>query len=236
MRIVEIPDCGVGNAASTEEMMELLFGLATMQDVHGDGVQLGAWTRVGDRGFHFRRTIKTDTPYPSGMPTALCCALGSHGSHGASEDRRRRLRMTVGQRIECIPSARADPVAHRQRCAKCHFRSACGAEVDAVAEFDADVDVDVYLVRNSVRLHVLGAELCKVIPAFRISRDRASGRMTLGAAVKLYAILPPPLDKLCEGFVASVCKAEVDLYVDSVRRRDRRDGRLLSGEVEDIRM
>jgi hypothetical protein len=127
MRIVEIPDRGVGDAASTDDMMDLVFGLATMQDVHGDGVRVGAWTRVGDSGFHFCRTITTDTPYPSGMPTALCCALGGGGASADDRRRLRRLRMTVGQRIERIPSSRADPVAHRQRCAKCHFRS--GAEV-----------------------------------------------------------------------------------------------------------
>ena len=97
-----------------------------------------------------------------------------------------------------------DPDHRRRLCRKNHFST--------------DVAGCAFLVQNKVRMHFVGAEFCKVKPTFRVSRDPASGRVTFAAAVKVYALLPPPLDKICEGFMERVCASELGAYIGQLQK------------------
>jgi hypothetical protein len=220
MRLIEVVDTDIGIVESDKAMMMVFLGINTMRMVHGDGVEIGRWTdkdgsfrksdgideapfRIDEAPFgideapsgnesDFRkrchRVIKTDTPYPTGMPAVLCAFGGGD-----------RLKMTVRQLVE--------PVTRPRQLKDCFFKA---PPPDAGAW-------NTYMLKNRVRMHVVGSDLCKVKPTFRISRNKSSGCVTIGAAVKMYAILPPPLDKICEGFMAAVCISEINLYVESAR-------------------
>ena len=70
---------------------------------------------------------------------------------------------------------------------------------------------------NKVRIHVLGAELCCVRPEFRFAMNPETKNLTFGCKIKMYAVLPPPLDKICEHFMLQTCKSEIALYIESMR-------------------
>jgi hypothetical protein len=196
MKVLEIPDTFIGCVRSMPDFLEVCFGEKTMQAVHGPGVQMDAWKMTKSTqecvSLGATRTLRTDTPFPSDMPAVLRAFGGGD-----------KLRMTVRQHL--LPLAHHSKEAQTRICARRHFKSDIGSGIS-------------FLVRNDVRLHVLGAEFCKVMPTFRMTMEPTSGRCSIGAAIKMYAILPPPLDKICERFMENVCRTEVQLYVESAAR------------------
>ena len=164
------------------ECDELLPTMRQQQPQQQQQQQRRRWRRR-----HPVRLLRTDTPFPSGMPMTLCALVGGSTN---------RMRMTVRQQMD-INSGMQDNI--------------------------------VITVQHKIRMHVVCAELVRIKPTFiftlsPIPREGASDEeggcewaLTFGCHVKLYAILPPPLDKVCEGFMVSTCRNEVDLYMAAIR-------------------
>jgi hypothetical protein len=75
-----------------------------------------------------------------------------------------------------------------------------------------------YDVKNSIRMHFLGAELFKLKSAFYLEQ-KDDGHLSFGGRVEHHAILPPPLNGIAEGFMKQQSEREVDHYMSVVTRR-----------------
>lgn len=69
-------------------------------------------------------------------------------------------------------------------------------------------------VRNKVKPHVIGAEFIKIKPTFTLS-SMGANRSILNMHCKMYAIMPPPFDKIMEGFMYSSAKINYKWYKDA---------------------
>lgn len=164
VRFLTLSNIPIGMLSSPEDIDRVCMSPTTLQHVHGETVNVGDWQKN-------RRTIKTDTPLPTGFPPVLRAVCGNTD----------RLRMTIQQ--------------HRH----------------------TDPNSGITSVRNKLRMHVLGAELCRVQPMFYFSLD-PQNNLSFGCKIKMYALLPPPLDKICENFMLSVSKSEIALYIEAMRK------------------
>lgn len=70
-------------------------------------------------------------------------------------------------------------------------------------------------VRNSLKLHFIGAELFKIKPSFYLVEKE--GHLFAGGNVEHHAILPPPLNKIAEAFMCRHSQKELELYESIIR-------------------
>lgn len=80
-------------------------------------------------------------------------------------------------------------------------------------------------VKNNVKMHIVGAELSRIEPQFRFTRNKRSGAVHGEAHVRVNAILPPPLDRIAEEFMVLKSENEIELYMDSIRQAITKRGR-----------
>lgn len=72
-------------------------------------------------------------------------------------------------------------------------------------------------VRNKLRMHFVGAELFGIRPTFELTADPRTREVRLGGRVEHYALLPPPLDGIAEGFMVAHTRAHLRAYEAAVR-------------------
>lgn len=75
---------------------------------------------------------------------------------------------------------------------------------------------DQWTVKNSMKMHFLGAELFKVSPQFVLAIG-SDGAVRFTGTVKHRALLPPPLKGLAEGVMAEHSRRELERYAVAAR-------------------
>lgn len=70
---------------------------------------------------------------------------------------------------------------------------------------------DKIMVDNKVRPHILGAEFVKIRPTFTLTKMN-NNKTELDIHCKLFAIFPPPLNHIMEGFMLVATKANYDWF------------------------
>ena len=69
-------------------------------------------------------------------------------------------------------------------------------------------------IRNKVRMHFIGAEFFHVKPFFSlVKRDQA---IYLNMRIENSAIFPPPLNGICENFMAAKSKKELEFFIEAL--------------------
>lgn len=86
----------------------------------------------------------------------------------------------------------------------------CGSKLRVTSRQTQDIQSNRINVNNRIKMHMVFSELFHVKPQFYL--EETTNGIYFGGEIKHAVVLPPPLNSLCESFMMTRSRREIELY------------------------
>jgi hypothetical protein len=86
----------------------------------------------------------------------------------------------------------------------------CGSKLRVTSRQTRDIKPNRINVNNRIKMHMVLSELFHVKPQFYL--EETANEIYFGGEIKHAAVLPPPLNAICEGFMMTRSRREIEVF------------------------